>query len=146
MTRYKDQTIHLGPNVNSKNFDVVFGHELVHIIFHQKYKGAIPKWLEEGLASHLSQKQKVNYKKLAKHPFPKDIRQLTHPFKSTLTETMYHYRASQALAEMIEAKCDLTNLLRLSVQRKMENYLKSYCEIKDLNSAFKEWVLKKAKL
>ena len=88
----------------------------------------------------------MNYKKLAKHPFPKDIRQLTHPFKSTLTETMYHYRASQALAEMIEAKCDLTNLLRLSVQRKMENYLKSYCEIKDLNSAFKEWVLKKAKL
>src|SRR3569623_3588095 len=39
-------TIHHGPRVTSENFDSVFGHELVHIISFQKYKNAIPLWLE----------------------------------------------------------------------------------------------------
>ena len=136
--------VHLGRRVKNDNFDQVFAHELVHIIFSQKYQGAIPQWLEEGLASYLSKKGKVDYKWLAKKPFPPDVRQLTHPFKGSADSTRYHYLASQALTEMIASKCDLTNLLRLSVQRKLNDYLSTYCEIKDLNADFQKWIKRKS--
>lgn len=140
-----EQVIHLGPKVNNSNFDWIFGHEMVHIISFQKYKGAIPRWLEEGLANHLAKKTKsVDYKWLAKQNFPKDVTQMDHPFKGTEKGVVYHYMASQALAEMLDKKCDLENLIRLSVERKMENYIDTYCEIKDLNATFKDWVKKKA--
>ncbi len=138
-------SIHMGPLVNTKNFDAVFGHELVHVIVNQKYKGAIPKWLEEGLANHLAKRGKVDYRWLAKQPFPEDVRGLAHPFQGSSSLINYRYMASQAFAEMLEKKCDLENLIRLSVQRKMEDYLVTYCGIKDLNLAFKDWVLKKSK-
>lgn len=146
ITKFQDNgaSIHAGPNVNDKNFDEIFGHELVHVIIFQKYKDAIPKWLEEGLANHLSNLGKVDYKWLARQPFPSDVLQLAHPFKGSADGVNYRYKASQALAEMLDKKCDLENLIRLSVERKMEKYISTYCEIKDINQAFKEWVQKKA--
>lgn len=143
VSKKSDNTIHMGPMVTSANFDAVFGHELVHIILGQKYKDAIPKWLEEGLANHLAKYGKVDYAWLKKQPFPEDVRTLTHPYSGAVSRIHYHYIASQALAEMIAKKCDLANLLRLSVERNMEDYLSTYCEIKDLNAEFKAWVKKK---
>ena len=64
-----DNAVHLGPKVTTQNFDQVFGHELVHIISYQKYKDAIPKWLEEGLANYLSKNGNVDYKWLAASRF-----------------------------------------------------------------------------
>jgi hypothetical protein len=135
----------LGPHVNEKNFDEVFGHELVHVIVFQKYKDAIPKWLEEGLANYLSTKEKINYGWMAKQPFPKDVHDLAHPFNGSAARIDYRYKASQAFAEMLDKKCGLQMLINLSVQRKMEDYMRRTCEIKDLNAAFHEWVMKKAK-
>jgi hypothetical protein len=140
ISRKNDNTIHLGPKVTDANFDQVFGHELVHIIAFQKYKQAIPTWLEEGLANYLAKAGQVNYKWLASHPFPADVRELTHPFNGSEDHVRYHYMASQALAEMLNTKCDFRNLLRLSVGMKMEPYIVSFCQIPDLNVAFKKWV------
>jgi len=136
--------VYIGPQVDDKNFDEVFGHELVHVWVYQKYKGAVPKWLEEGMANFFSSKKKVDYKWLASKSLPEDVHTLAHPFSGSSSEVQYRYVASQAFAEMLAKKCDLEELLRLSVTRKMEDYMKSYCEIKDLNQAFKDWVKKKA--
>lgn len=135
-----NDTVHLGPRVNEANFDQVFGHELVHIISHQKYKDAIPKWIEEGLANYLSNNGKVDYKWLASQPMPADLRGMEHPYNGSPDHIRYHYAASQALTEMIASKCDLTNLLRMSVGRKLDNYLENLCGIKDLNADFKKWI------
>lgn len=140
----KTQAIHLGPKINAANFDGVFGHELVHIIFYQKYRGAIPAWLEEGLANHLAEKKQVDYAWLNGQPLPNDVRSLTHPYKGEEKAIGYHYKASQALAEMLDRKCGLENLLRLSVQRKMEDYIRTYCEITDINQAFAQWLRDKS--
>jgi hypothetical protein len=130
----------LGPEVTAENFDSVFGHEIVHVISFQKYKTAIPAWLEEGLANQLSHAGKVDYKWLKTQPPLQDVRSLTHPMNGGSALVHYHYQASQALAEMISAKCDFRNLLRLSVGVGMEGYLDTYCGIKDVNSAFQKWV------
>lgn len=146
ISKQKDNSVHIGPKVDSANFDGTFGHEMSHIISFQKYKGAIPRWLEEGVANHVSKAEKVNYKYLANHAPPKDVRDLTHPFSGTLDDISYHYVASQALAEMLNAKCNgLSNLLRLSVGRGVEKYLEKYCDIKDLTASFNKWVAGKAK-
>jgi hypothetical protein len=137
-------TMYIGPQVNEKNFDEVFGHELVHVIVFQKYKDSIPKWLEEGLANHFSRTEKVDYKWLAQQPFPDDVHNLAHPFNGSSSDILYRYRASQAFAEMLAKKCDLEVLIRLSITRKMEDFMKTYCEINDLNAAFRDWVKKKA--
>lgn len=137
-------TVHMGPTVTNENFDAIFGHELVHVIINQKYKDAVPKWLEEGLANHLAARSKVDYKWLAQQPFPSDVHELAHPFSGSATGVSYRYKASQALAEMLAKKCDLENLIRLSVQRKMDDYIRSFCEIPDLNISFREWVKKKS--
>lgn len=139
-SRRSDNSVHLGPKVNRDNFGPVLGHELVHVILFQKYQEAVPKWLEEGLANHLARFGKVDYTWLKQQPFPKDVRTLVHPSRGSVLDVRYNYLASQALIEMISAKCDLTNLLRLSVERKLEDYLDTYCEIKDLNLSFKKWV------
>jgi hypothetical protein len=140
ISRKSDNTVHVGPRVTTTNFDGVFGHEMVHIISFQKYKDAIPRWLEEGLANHLSKRASVDYAWLAKHEFPADVHDLTHPFNGSDDHIRYSYMASQALIEMIASKCDLSELLRLSVGRKMENYFDTYCGIKDLTAEFKKWV------
>lgn len=144
VSRDGTSVVHMGPNINTKNFDEVFGHELVHVIIKQKYSGAIPGWLEEGLANHLAKADKVDYKWLAKQPQVQDVTELAHPFGSrSAAGVLYRYKASQALAEMLSRKCDLENLIRLSVERKMEDYIKTYCEINDLNKAFADWVAKR---
>ena len=139
-SKQSDNIVGLGPRVTNDNFDAIFGHELVHVIAFQKYHESIPKWLEEGLANYLAKADKVDYKFLKSQPFPSDVRDLTHPFNGSTEHIRYHYMASQALVEMIASKCDLSNLLRLSVGRKMDTYLTNYCEIPDLNAAFKKWV------
>jgi hypothetical protein len=135
--------IHMGPQVNKKNYEQILGHELVHVIFYQKYNGAIPQWLEEGFANDLSKKEAVNYKWLSQQKIPEDVTKMGHPFKGIPSEIHTQYKVSQALVEMLKKKCDLENLLRLSVERKMTDYIKTYCEIKDINQSFKEWILKK---
>lgn len=135
-----DIKMHIGPLVTDRNFDEIFGHELVHVILAQKYKGAVPRWLEEGLANHLSNFKKVDYKWLARQSPISDVKQLAHPTQGSALNVSYLYKASQAFAEMLQKKCDLDNLLRLSVERKMEDYMKTYCEIQDINKAFRDWI------
>ena len=79
-TRQSDNTIHLGPKVDDAGFDGIFGHELVHVILYQKYKGAVPKWLEEGLANYTARRGEVNYTWLSVEPTV-DVHTLVHPFK-----------------------------------------------------------------
>jgi hypothetical protein len=140
LSRRNESKILIGPRVTPENFEQIFGHELVHVIVYQKYKEAIPKWLEEGLANYITKASKVDYIWLSHHAFPEDVRKLLHPFAGSEDHIHYHYYASQALTEMIAAKCDFKNLLRLSVGRDMDRYLDTYCNIKDLNLAFHKWV------
>ena len=133
----------LGPLVTEKNFDQVFGHELVHVISGQKYTQAIPAWLEEGIANYLSKSGTVDYALLAKQGF-KDVHELSHPMTGNAQMIHVRYQASQALAEMLASKCDLRNLLRLSVQRKMEDELENICRIPDINAAYKKWISEKS--
>lgn len=130
----------LGPRVTTENFDTVFAHELVHVISYQKYKDAIPRWLEEGLANHIAQSSKVDYKWLRKQQQPGKIQDLVHPFSGSVDRIHFHYMASQALAEMISSKCSMRDLLRLSVGRKLEDYLENICRIKDINVEFAKWI------
>ena len=142
--RQKDSTVHLSPRVTKEKFASVFGHELVHATFYQKYKGAIPPWLEEGLANYIPKKTKADYVWLASQPYV-DVTTLSHP-SSDASGSRYHYSASTAVVEMIASRCDLKDILRLSVGRKIETYLKTTCEIPDVNAAFQEWIAKKSKL
>jgi hypothetical protein len=144
--------VHLGPRITTANFDPVFGHEMVHIVLYQKYKEAIPKWINEGLANFIAKQGKVNYPWIATKPFMPDVRALVHPFQQpdggvlpAKVESQYHYQASTALAEMIDSKCGLKDMLQLSVGKNLETYLTTTCEISDINAAFKEWVLSKVK-
>jgi hypothetical protein len=138
-----ENTIHLGPRVTESNFDPIFGHELVHIILFQKYKDSVPKWLEEGLANHLSRHGNVDYAWLAKQP-PQDIQSLVHPFMGSNTSSRYHYQASTAAIEMIASKCSLKDLLQLSVGTQLENYLSTFCNLDDVNASFQKWLKKKS--
>jgi hypothetical protein len=140
VTRKNLNAVLLGPTVNENNFAQIFGHELVHVIISQKYKQAIPPWLEEGLANYISKAQDVDYKWMQTMPFPDDVHNLIHPTFGSREKVHYNYMASQALAEMLAAKCDLKNLLRLSVGTTMDGYIETYCEIKDLNQSFHKWV------
>lgn len=141
--RRKDSTIHVGPKVNDDNFDKVFGHELVHAIFWQKYRGAIPVWLEEGIANYLGRTSKPDYRWLVKQPRVR-VTTLVHPDKDE-SGSRFHYEASTAAIAMIAAKCSLKDLLQLSVGKKLESYLKTYCEIADVDGAFDAWVTAQAK-
>ncbi len=145
VTQKKLNKILLGPKVHEKNFDQIFGHELVHVTSVQKYKDAIPPWLEEGVANFISKGKTIDYAKLAKSPIPEDVKSMSHPIQGTYEEVLNKYMMSQALTEMIASKCDFINLLRLSVQRKLEDYLENICRIKELNQSFREWIYKKSK-
>ena len=139
--RPKDQTVHLSTKVNEQNFSSVFGHELVHVIFFQKYQKAIPRWLEEGLANFIGGEEKVDYGWLAKQPLG-DVTTLIHP-NSDSSGSRYHYQASTAAAEMIADRCRMNDLLMLSVGKRLEDYLSTFCKIPDVNAAFRTWVLEK---
>jgi hypothetical protein len=137
-------TIAIGPRIDNSNFDSIFGHELVHMILYQKYKSAIPGWLEEGLANYIGQNSKVDYVWLQSQPHP-DVRTMTHPFKSHVQSPRYQYQASTAVIEMLASKCGLDDLLQLSVGSNLEHYIATTCEINDVNQAFNSWVSEKAK-
>ncbi len=152
VSRKEDGTVHVGPRVNEKNFDGVFGHELVHVILFQKYKDSIPKWLEEGLANYAAKKGPVDYVALAKRGSLPDLHSLTHPFaganplaSSSQAAALDHYQLSRAAIEMIASKCSLSELLQLSVGKNLESFLGTFCDIEDLNSEFKSWVKRKAR-
>lgn len=146
ITKRNANRILLGPKVTDVNFDRVFGHELVHITSAQKYKDAIPKWLEEGMANHIAKFGKVDYIAMSKRPLPKDITKMIHPMSGSEQDILNHYSLSQALTEMLSSRCDFRNLLRLSVQRKMEDYLDKVCRISDINQTFQKWVKDQAAL
>ncbi len=133
----------LGPKVTETNFNQIFGHELVHVISAQKYKEAIPSWLEEGVANYISKNGTVNYKNLSSLNF-NDVNELSHPMLGNANLIQGRYQASQALTEMIASKCEFRNLLRLSVGRKMQDYLENICRIKDINAEFKKWLKTKS--
>ncbi|MEZ4751041.1 MAG: hypothetical protein R3B54_10595 [Bdellovibrionota bacterium] len=137
-TDRKQQIIHMGPKVNEKNFDGLFGHELAHIIVIQKYKQAIPAWLEEGLANYVGEIDKVEFKYLNSKPYIPVV-SLTHPYRKG-ADTKYYYQASTALMKMIAEKCPIKDLLQLSVGKSIETYLKTFCEIPDLDAAFQKWL------
>ena len=146
----QNNTIHIGPRVNQKNFDSVFAHELTHIVLGQKYKSSIPKWLEEGLANAVGKYGSVDYSWLQSQTL-RPVRGMEHPFKgltagdpTTSDRARYHYVASSALIELIASKCKLNDLLQLSVEKGLENYLPTFCRIKDLDAEFKAWVSRKA--
>ncbi len=143
VTKRKENKILLGPQVNETNFDQIFGHELVHVTSEQKYKDAIPPWLEEGMANFIAKSKKVDYRKLKASIHSIDVKSLSHPMRGKLEEIQMKYLASQAVTEMIASRCDFINLLRMSVQRKLENHLNNICRIKDLNSEFKDWIRRK---
>ena len=136
--------IHLSPRVNEKNVFQMLGHELIHIIFYQKYKDSIPRWLEEGFANYYSRHGKVNYSWLYKQKKFSDVTKMDHPFKTSSHPVEVHYKTSQALVEMLAEHCDLDNLLRLSVQKKLVDYIKRTCEIRDINQVYRKWLTKKA--
>lgn len=137
-----DQTIHLSPRINEKNFDKIFSHELVHAVLFQKYKGAIPLWLEEGLANYIGRTSSVDYPWLSKQAIG-DVTAMKHPNQAS-EGAKYHYSVSTALIEMIAWKCQLKDLLQLSVGAKLQTYLETYCEIRDINASFQKWVTENA--
>lgn len=142
----KKTEIHMSPTVDKSDYKEILGHELVHVIFYQKYKASIPRWLEEGFANFYSRTSKVDYKRLARQKLPEDVTQMQHPYKQKLIDARLHYHISQALAEMLDEKCDLDNLLRLSVQKKLENYIIRTCGIKNINQSFQKWLLEKSQV
>jgi len=140
-----DNSVHVGPRVNTENFDGIFGHELVHVILYQKYHDAIPKWLEEGLANYMAKHGTIDYAWLVKQP-QFDVRAMGHPFgKTAVTTVKNHYMASTALMEMIASKCSIHDLLQLSVGEKLESYLSTFCDISDLNASYRKWIERKAR-
>ncbi len=141
----KKTEIHIGPNVIKADYAQILGHELVHVAFYQKYKGSIPEWLEEGFANFLSRKKRVDLNELKPEILPKDVTKLGHPFKGAQTNIHLQYKISQALVEMLDDKCDLDRLLRLSVRKKIETYIRNTCGITNINDDFKEWLSKNRK-
>lgn len=140
--RKSDSTIHLSPKVTASNFSHVFSHELVHALFFQKFKKAIPVWLEEGLANTIAQYPSQNYQWLKTQSWP-PVETMGHVTRKLVDPRVY-YSVSTALIEMIKDKCDLHELLKLSVGSQMTSYLKTYCGITELDQNFKDWVAKKS--
>jgi len=150
VTLKEKNQIHLGPKVNKENLPRILGHELVHVVLYQKYKSAIPIWLEEGLANFISGYGKVDYRKIQKEKMPIDIRKMGHPFITQVQaesgaqiSSAMQYQLSTALIEMLASRCDLHDLLQLSVGENLERYLGTFCEISDLNIEFRAWIQKK---
>ena len=148
--RKKDMSVHMGPGVDSNDFDGVFGHELSHVISYQKYKEAIPQWLEEGLANLVSRNGKPNYSWLAQQSALPVVKQMGHPFqavsqgKGSPDSVRLHYEASHALAELLKTKCGLHDLLQLSTGSSVEKYIATLCGIRDIDAALRDWVSRKS--
>jgi hypothetical protein len=157
-TRKSDGTVSLSPQVKENEFDGVLTHELTHVVVNQKYRQAIPDWLEEGLANFISQKVAkrlggrgrgvVDYAWLAQQSAD-SYTELGHPLgegkDGTITRVRYRYAASTALMEMIASHCDVFDLMQLALGRRMEPYLKNTCELTDVDAALRAWVAAKSK-
>jgi len=147
--RKSDMSVHIGPSVDTQKFDGVFAHELSHVISYQKYKDAIPKWLEEGLANLVAKRQKPDYAWLASQTLPQ-VRSMGHPFRATTAgsgasdSVRLHYEASHALAELLSVRCGLHDLLQLSTGSSVEKYIATLCGIPDLDAALAKWVKRKS--
>jgi hypothetical protein len=141
-----DGTIYMGPQVNAGNFKMVLGHEIAHVIMYQKYKGAIPAWLEEGMANDSAGNVQIDYKWLNKQP-RQNVTQMTHPFDAKSNdEVNFKYMASLATVLMLEKKCpSLRELVNLSLKKNIETFIPTYCGIQDLNAALWTWIAQKAK-
>ncbi len=137
-----DSTIHLGPEVTAKNFKPILSHEAVHVILAQKYGAAIPPWLEEGLANYVGSEERSDRKWLLSQNLPV-VTSLRHPATDPF-DSRLHYQLSTAAIEMLADKCDLKDLLALSVGRKLETHMRHLCEIEDVNKTFSEWLKKSA--
>ncbi len=137
----KKTEVHISPRAKDNNFDKIFGHELVHVIFYQKYKGSIPRWLEEGFANFYSRSEKVNYPWLNKQKKFSDVTKMGHPFHPSSIPIAVHYKTSQAVVEMLDERCDLSNLLRLSVEKKLVDFIRRTCQIHDINRAYSQYLL-----
>jgi len=150
--RKSDMSVHVGPAVTTQNFDEVFGHELSHVISYQKYKDAIPRWLEEGLANFVSRKTKPNYGWIASQGALPKVRDMGHPFApkgiagvDPAVRVRMHYETSHALADLLATRCGMHDLLQLATGSNVEKYLATLCRIPDLDAALKDWVARKAK-
>jgi hypothetical protein len=143
-TKKSDQSIHIGPSVNSKNFDEVLGHELTHVILSQKYKSHIPAWLEEGLANWAAGVNALDKVWLRSQKLP-TVLALAHPLKSQSTQDMrLKYMSSLALVKFLERKCpSMRELLNLSLKGKLEDHIPTFCQIKNLQSDFETFVSKR---
>lgn len=136
------QTIEFKPQKDLATFTPTFRHELSHVISNQKFKGAIPAWLEEGFANYLGSKRKVDYKWLATQSLP-DASGLEHP-QSDAAGSKMHYQLSTATVEMLAHRCNLKDLLMLTTGSKLTSYLETFCKIRDINAEVRAWVKKKA--
>jgi hypothetical protein len=150
--RKSDMSVHVGPAVTTQNFDEVFGHELSHVISYQKYKDAIPRWLEEGLANFVSRKTKPNYGWIASQGAIPKVRDMSHPFAlkgmagvDPALRVRMHYETSHALADLLATKCGMHDLLQLATGSQVEKYLATLCRIPDLDAALQDWVSRRAK-
>ncbi len=147
-TKPADLSVHFSPGITAENFDRFFGHELVHVMLRQKFKGSVPPWLEEGVANTFGAKGarpvvslKLDYPWILAQAGARDLRQMRHPFRSEGGEqAKFHYQASTALVEFIRSRCDLEQLLQLSVKKSVESYLPTLCEIRDLNAEFRSFL------
>lgn len=146
-TKGSDLSIHIGPRVTKSNFDLIFGHELAHVVIFQKYKSAVPPWLNEGLCNSVAGYKTINYTWLAAQSPRVDITQLYHPYDpERASRADVHYMASLAAVKMLEKKCpSFRELLNLSLKSNINDYIKTYCRIPDLNQAFWSWVDENAK-
>ncbi len=141
-TKRSDNSIHIGPKVTRANFDQIFGHELAHVIIFQKYKSAIPAWLNEGLSTSVAGFKSVKFSWLAQQKPRIDVTKLRHPYEvGNFQRADVHYAASFAVIKMLEKRCpSFRELLNLSLRSNMEDYIKTFCNIPDLNKTFWAWV------
>lgn len=146
-TKSSDLSIHLGPKVTKENFDLIFGHELAHVVIFQKYKGSVPPWLNEGLCNSVAGHKEVRYKWLSQQQPRINISELYHPYDSArASRADVHYIASLAAVKMLEKKCpSFRELLNLALKSNINDYIKTYCQIPDLNKTFWSWVDEQAK-
>jgi hypothetical protein len=137
-------TIYFSPTVNKDNFPAVLGHELVHVVFAQKHKHAIPVWLEEGFANFIGSQVVADYRWLAKEQLS-PVTSLKHP-NSDPDTFRQHYQLSGAAVDYIASRCSLDDLLMMSVKRSVTDYLQKLCRIKNIDSEVAAWIASKASL
>lgn len=130
----------MGPRVGAENFREVLTHELVHHAVAQKFKAAIPIWLEEGLANHWARPGRVPRYELLREQPDFDVASLGHPFRDSRLPPRVHYEASLALAKLLDKRCGLPALLGLAVGRRLQSYLATTCGIENLSGAYRRWV------